>query len=246
MQKGLSISGLVKNIKELRDRDIPYLMKINVDILAHDVKDQVEDSEFKKLDIKKRQLLSPFRVKRATKTNLTSTAFIYRGGSSKTDWRYRVLKHHFFGGDRDRKGLEKALIRFGHMSDNEILTPPPGVSIKPSTYIKIISQLKVVYKSGYSANETKKSRFRNKSKKKERYFIVGTYVRSHLHPGIYARIPGHDKPISILRIVKTPKYDKKIKSLEDVSVKEHDSKRNKRLGSAIGRAIAQNRLKGWI
>jgi hypothetical protein len=131
------------------------------------------------------------------------------------------------------------------MTKDEILTTPPGVSIKPSTYVKIIAQLKVVYKSGYSANETKRSRFRNASRRRERYFVIPSWSRSHLHPGIYARMPDHKKPISILRIAKRPNYKKRLKSFEDQV--EHLQKKNMQnhIDNALNKVLLMNRSKGW-
>ncbi|MDM5272093.1 hypothetical protein PGH07_07865 [Sulfurovum sp. zt1-1] len=236
-----SIKDVVKDLDGIRDRDIPYIAITAANNLAFDTKESIDQEITYRLNISKKKLLSPVRITKATKSNLFVKIFI-----DEWSWQHKVLKHHFFGGDRDRKGLEKAMMEFGHMSRNEILTPSPGVTIKPSTYVKIISQLKLVYKSGYSANETKRSRFRNRSRQNERYFVIPTYKRSHLHPGIYARMPDHDKPICILRISKQPKYKKRLTSFEDTVNKVQSRRSDIHLGEAIDRVMKQNKRMGWI
>ena len=235
-----SIKELVKDIDGLRDRDIPYIAETYLNNWSFDIKKDVEKRIPAELSINKKKLLSPVRVKKASKRKLISTVYI-----KEDSWQYRTLKHHFFGGDRDRKGLEKALIYNGFMSSDEILTPPPGVSIRPSTYVKMIAQLRVSYKSGYDANETKRSRKR-KRKTKERYFVIGTYERSHLHAGVYARMPDHDRPISILRIVKRPKYKKRLDNFEETVHKLQDTKSSKHLQDAMDWVLKKNKDMGWI
>ncbi len=234
-----SIRELVKDIDGLRDRDIPYIAVTYLNNLSFDTKKEIDKEIESKLHIKKKRLTTSVRVKKAYKRNPVSKIFI-----DESSWQHKTLKHHFFGGDRDRKGLEKALIYNGFMSSDEILTPPPGVNIRPSTYVKMIAQLRVTYKSGYSGNETKRSKKR-KRKTKERYFVIGTYERSHLHAGVYARMPDHDRPISILRIVKRPKYKKRLDNFEETVHKLQDTKSSKHLQDAMDWVLKKNKDMGW-
>lgn len=243
MSEVKSIKELIKDINGLRDRDIPYIAMLSLNNLAFDTKSSIDQEIGGKLNIRKKKLTTSVRVKKATKSNPIATVFI-----DEWSWQHKTLKHHFFGGDRDRKGLEKALIANGHMSNNEILTPPPGVSIKPWVYTKVIAQLRVTYKAGYVANESKKSRFRKRLRTRERYFIINSYTRSHLHPGIYVRMPDaadKRKPICILRIVKAPKYDKRLTKFEETVDKVHDRRHDMHLGEAMDYVLKKNKDMGW-
>ena len=241
MSEVKSIKELIKDIDGLRTRDIPYIAMIATNNIAFDTKQTIDKEIGGKLNIRKKRLTTSVRVKKASKSNPYAKVFI-----DENSWQHDTLKHHFFGGDRDRKGLEKSLMRFGFMSSDEILTPPPGVTIRPSTYVKMISQLKLVYKSGYAANETKKSRFRNKTKRKERYFVIGTYERSHLHPGIYVRMPDHDKPINIMRIAKKPNYKDRLKDFDETVEEIFDKKSEMHLGKAMDYVLKKNKDMGWV
>ena len=240
MSEVKSIKQLVNDLDGLRERDIPYIARIALNDLAFNTKEMIDKDIAKSLHINKKKLTTSVRVKKATKSNPYAKVYI-----DEWAWQHKTLKHHFFGGDRDRKGLEKSLIAHGHMTKNEILTPPPGVTIRPSTYVKIIAQLKVVYKSGYSANETKKSRFRASSRRSERYFVIPSWSRSHLHPGIYARMPDANKPISILRIVKRPNYKKRLKSFESQVNYLQEKNMQRFINRAVDKVLMQNRSKGW-
>jgi len=236
-----SITEAAVELGKIRDRDIPYVSVLSLNNLAFDAKESIDKEIAAKLNIKKRPLISSVRINKASKSKPYAKIFV-----DEWSWHHKVLLPHYFGGDRERKGLEKSMIYFGYMSRNEILTPPPGVTIKPLTYVKMISQLKLVYKSGYSANETKKSKFRNMSKKGERYFVIPSYKKSHLHPGIYARMSDSNYPVCMLRISKTPNYKKILTSFEDTAQKVHDRRKNIHLSEAIEKVFNSNTLKGWI
>lgn len=236
-----TIKELIRDIEELRDRDIPYIAMLSANNLAFDTKNSIDKEIGGKLHITKRKLTSSVRIKKATKASPYISIDI-----DERSWQHRTLAHHFFGGDRDRKGIEKALIRFGYMPKDKILTPSPGVTIKPSTYVKIIAQLKLRYKAGYEANESKKTKARSISKKKERYFLVDDYGRSHLKPGVYVRMTDHDKPICILRIAKAPNYKKRLTDFEETVNKVYERRKNIHLGDAMKKVLLDNKSKGWI
>ena len=153
------------------------------------------------------------RIKKATKANPIAEMYV-----DEWSWGYYALKSHYFGGDRHRKGMEKAMIALGYMHRNEILTPSPGVRINPSTYVQMMSQLKLNYKAGYSANETVASRKKKRTTKTVlRFFIITGKSKSPLAPGIYARMPDHDSPVCMLRISEKPTYKKRLDMEKTVS-----------------------------
>lgn len=235
-----SIKELIKDLDGLRDNDIPYIAMLSANNLAFDTKNSIDMEIGGKLHITKSKLTTSVRIKKATKAKPYVSIYI-----DEWSWQHKTLAHHFFGGDRDRKGVEKAFIRLGYMSKGKILTPSPGVTIKPSTYVKIIAQLKLVYKAGYNANETKKSKARNMVKSKERFFLISENSRSSLHPGVYARMTDHDKPVCLLRIAAAPTYKKRLTDFEETVNKVYDRRKDIHLGDAIQKVLLDNKSKGW-
>ena len=185
------------------EKDIPYIVRTTTNNIAFEALQKIKAEVRGKLNISKQKIPNSWRVRKATNQRPYAELYV-----DEWSWQHKVLAHHYSGGDRARKGLEKALIYLGYMDKSDILTPPPGVKLRPSIYNKIIAQLKLTYKSGYSANETKRSRARKKDKL--RFFLVPKHSKKNMHPGIYARMDGVDKPICILRIARKPNYKKRL------------------------------------
>lgn len=203
--KSFNIDGLknlIDKVEDINKKQIPFATMNTLNNLAFSVmnshKKQVSDG------LKwKTKIPNAIKVKKATKQNLISEVFI-----DEWSWGWYALKQHYIGGDRHRKGLEKAMQYYGFITKDEILTPSPGVKINAGRYTQILSQLQLNYKAGYSANETKNSRRKN-STSDLRYFIITKYSKVKHKPGIYARMEGYDKPICLLRISKKPTYKKR-------------------------------------
>ena len=199
--KGLD--NLQKSLGKLSSQ-MDYALTLTVNDLAFDIHKQMKLEINDSLDVKIKRLSSAFRIKKASKKNIEAKVYV-----PKHDWRYNVLVHHTAGGVRTLKGLEKLLRGAGFLYGNEIMTPSPGVRIKPGTYTKMISDLRIQNKEGFSSHRAKKSRGRLKNSK---YFIAQRGVRrtQHLHEGIYVRQKGVDlgRPIAILRKAKAPNYEK--------------------------------------
>ena len=198
-----SFDSFLKGMSKFQ-KDIAYIQATATNNLAFDIQKAVKSEISGKLKINN-QKLPTLRVQKATKEKLFARVF-------HDGWQEEALAHHFKGGDRERKGMEKAMIHFKFMSKDEILTPSPGVKIKSWVYTQMMSQLQLNYKAGYAANETKRSRKRKAKRRTSaaRFFMVSSFSRSHLHPGIYARMPGHRGLICMLRIVKNPSYKKRM------------------------------------
>jgi len=228
------------NISGIRERDIPYILMLSVNNTAFDAMNSFREQVSGKLKVSKKSVISSWRVKKATKSNPVAEVYV-----DEWSWQHKVLAHHHYGGDRHRKGFEKALIHTGAMRRDEILTPATGVKLRPSAYVRMMSQLKLNYKAGYMANETSRSRKR-KRKVKERYILIPStsYMGTGIKPGIYARMAGVEHPIAILRISKKPNY-KKIFDLEDTVTKVYERRANKHLSKAIDRVLYLNAKRGW-
>ena len=195
-------------IKELGafERDVPFIMKEAANDIAFDALKKIKQEVNAKLHITTNRIPNAWRVKKATKQRPYAELWV-----DEWSWQYKVLRHHYYGGDRLRKGLEKRLIRYGYMNPSDILTTPPGRH--PSRYMinEIVAQLKIANEAGYFANETERSRKRRERiGKTTRFFIIPRWKRSHLAPGIYARKDGYDKPICIFRIASKPHYKKRL------------------------------------
>ncbi len=202
----LEIKGLDKLSKNISmmSKQLPFALQNTLNDLAFDVQKQMKLEINDSLDVRVMSLSSAFKVDKASKKSLVASVYV-----KKSDWRYNVLIHHTTGGVRTLKGLEKLLRHAGFLYGDEIMTPPPGVRIKPGTYTKIISELRIQNKEGFNSHRAKKSRGKLK---KSHYFIAqrGVPKTRHLHEGVYVRQDGVDlgHPISILRKAKAPNYEK--------------------------------------
>jgi len=210
-----NFKDVLKGLNYFEKKQLPYIHMLTTNNLAFDFLDTMKLEIDGKLNIHKKQIPSSTRVKKATKSKPYAEIYV-----DEWSWQHKVLEHHFKGGDRERRGMEKALKRLGYISGNEILTPSPGVKIKSITYVQMMSQLKLDYKAGYNSNETTKSRLKNRASKTNlRFFMITSKTKSHLAPGVYARSPLMDNPIIMLRISSKPNYKKQFdmaKTLEIV------------------------------
>jgi len=233
-----NIQDIIRGLGDFEKTQLPYALRVASNNLAFEVLNTMKRDIGSKLHVGKKSIISSVRIKKATKTRNYAEVYV-----DEFSWQHKVLKHHFKGGDRDRKGLEKALIYWGYMYKWEILTPPPGVKIRPSTYVQILSQLKLDYKAGYNSNETKRSRLRKTADKKSRakFFLITGKDKSHLAPGVYARMPGHSSPISILRIAEKPTYKKKF-DFEKTTQSVYDKHGDKMFSKALEYAMLTSKF----
>ncbi|HAC70137.1 MAG TPA: hypothetical protein DCF41_00280 [Arcobacter skirrowii] len=224
------IKNMIQSLSDIEKKQVPFATMITLNKLAFSVMEEHKKEIKSKLNWKVKTP-NAIRYKKATKKNLVSEVYI-----DEWSWGWYALKQHYTGEDRHRKGLEKAMQYFGYMSKDEILTPPPGVKINAGRYTQIKSQLKLDYKSGYTANETINSRKRNPKSEELRYFIITRNSKWNHHPGIYARMSGYDKPICLLRISKKPKYKKRFDFEQSVH-KIYSSKGRYFFSEALANAI---------
>ncbi|WP_201353831.1 phage tail protein [Hydrogenimonas urashimensis] len=236
-----NIRQYIKAFGKIASNDIPYATMVAMNNIAFDALGTIKKEIGAKLNIKGKSIPSAWRVKKATKAKPYAELYV-----DEWSWQYKVLKHHYTGGDRARKGMEKAMIHMGLMRQDQILTPPPGVKIKPHTYVEMMSQLKLFYKAGFMANETKASRKRRERLRKKgvRYFAIPWHSSGHMHPGVYARVPGINHPVCMLRIADKPNYQKR---LHDVAIvrKVIERRGQKHFSEAFARAMAKRKEMGW-
>ena len=243
MPKVVMRSNIKQVLKELGafERDIPFILKETANDIAFEAIRKIKAEVQGKLHIRKKYIPNAWRVRKAEKSRLYAELYV-----DDWSWQKRVLEHHYYGGDRQRKGIEKAMIHLGLIDKDEILTPPPGVKIRPSTYVQIMSQLKLFSKAGFVANETKRSRTRKKrqGKDKVRYFFVRKGNRQGLHPGVYARKEGSSHLKCILRVASRPHYKKRLDA-ESIVRKVIERRMRTTLAANVEKAWAFRRAKGW-
>lgn len=227
-----NIKKAVEAMDGLEKRDIPYIERTATNNLAFDAMESVRGEITGKLKIRGKKVPNSIRVKKASKTKSYAELYV-----DEWSWQHKVLAHHFYGGDRERKGMEKAMAYLGLMKKSEILTPSPGVKIRSHTYVEMMSQLKLNVKAGYSANETKASRKRRETLRGKgvRYFVITGRSSSPMAPGVYAKIPGRDSPACMLRISERPTYKKRFDLRKTVG-KVYKRRASKHVSDALARA----------
>ena len=223
------LEEMIQEVEGIRKRDVDYVLALTINNLAFDAMKSVEKQMGSNLKITKKQMLSAFGVKKATKSSKVAELFVDEG-----KWQYKALQHHFNAGDRFRKGLESMLRYKGLMTQGEILTPSPNTKLKRSAYKRISEQIKTGKRTVSAKGRVSR----------ERYFFVPSRSHSHLSAGIYAQMPNVPFPVSILRIASKPNYRKRFDLLEIVE-KVSTRRANIHLGKALDKVLAQNHHRGW-
>lgn len=227
-----NIAEIIKGLSDLEKKQLPYaIMKATNDI-AFDYWDKQKKEVSGGLSWKNAKAPNTIRIIKATKQR--PYAEIYADDSH---WGYYALMQHFNGRDRHRKGMEKRMIKKGYMYKWEILTPSPGVTLPLGIYNQMIAQLKLDDEVGYLANETKKSKKKTIAKNSSRYFIITGKSKSPLAPGVYARMPGVETPVCILRISEKPNYKQRF-DMETTLLKVYDRRGNEYFKKALDYAIS--------
>jgi len=244
----MRISGIVHNTKQVikgldsfKDKDMPYVMMLTANNLAFDSMDSLKKEVRGSLRLNNKRMANAWRVKKATKSKPYAEVYV-----DEFSWPFKALAHHYKGGDRERKGMEKAMVYMGLMHKGEILTPSPGVKIRSYVYVEMMAQLKLNYKAGFNSNETKSSRARRERMRGKgvRYFVITGKSTSPMAPGVYARIPGNDSPVCMLRIAERPSYSKRMDSMATIK-KVYARRKDKHFSDAMTRAMAIRKAKGW-
>lgn len=227
-----NIDEVIKGLNDLEKRKLPEAIMKATNNLAFDYWDKQKKEVGGELSWKNAKAPNTIRILKATEQRPYAEIF-----ADESHWGYYSLMQHFNGGDRHRKGLEKRMIKKGYMYKGEILTPSPGVTLPLGIYNQIIAQLKLDDEVGYLANETKKSKKRNIAKNKLRYFIITGKSKSPLAPGIYARVPGSETPVCMLRISEKPEYRKRF-DMETTLQKVYDRRGEEYFKKALDYAIS--------
>ncbi len=228
-----NIDEVMKGLNDLEKRQLPFAIMKATNDLAFDYWDKQKKEVGGELSWKNAKAPNTIRILKATKQRPYAEIFV-----DESHWGYYALMQHFNGGDRHRKGLEKRMIKKGYMYKWEILTPSPGVTLPLGTYNEIIAQLKLDSEVGYLANETKRSKQKkSKSKTPLRFFVITGKSKSPLAPGVYARMPGSETPVCMLRISEKPNYKQRF-DMETTLLKVYDRRGNEYFKKALDYAIS--------
>jgi hypothetical protein len=155
--------------------------------------------------------------RKATRDNLTAWVFI-RDEASKGTAPARYLEPQVTGGQRGAKRFERALRAIGVMGPNEYAIPAIGFkrdgygNLPGSLLVRILSQLRAFSEQGHLMNETAKSRSRNRTRVKARYFVPGGFRSEmgigRLPRGVYERAGNRIRAVMIF-VEGAPSYQRR-------------------------------------
>lgn len=246
-----NIEEIVNGLIVLNKKQLPYALTLTANNIAFDAMNVARDIATKKFNGGDK-LAQAIRVKKGTKQRAYAEVYV----DDYIPWKQNALVTMERGGDRERKGFERAMMRSGYLKRGEIITTDDA-RVQPWIYTQIMAQLNLNNKAGYTANESKASFKRKKkaieSAKQSRFMLVTSNKMAYsgkegrifrkktgLAPGIYAKlsIDGLD-PIRILKIAATPRYDQEWdlqKIVQDVYKERGNEHFNKALKYAIATA----------
>jgi len=139
-------------------------------------------------------------------TDYLSSKRLSEGGPDKK------LYHHFYGGERSRKGIEMHLQRRGLLNRGEWLVIGKGArtdaygNISPGQIAQIMSQLGLSDSTSRSTNSTRSRR--NVARAGRFFWSPGTGRTAHLPRGVWQVTRGGIKPILI--VVSATRYRKRL------------------------------------
>lgn len=163
--------------------------------------------------------LGATRLIPATKDTLFASVWLKDRQSKVVSKASHFLYPQTFGGRRERKAYETALLRAGLLRSNEFTVPAEGYPLNAYGNIpigvirQILSQLKAAeISSGYTANKSGSERSRKAVKRAGSYFVP--LPGSSLPRGIYQRT-GNGTPRMVMKIVVgKPRYKARLRMFD--------------------------------
>jgi hypothetical protein len=208
---------LMRNIQNLAAEDAPMVTAYALTKTGQDIKQAQIETMKEVFDRPTKFTLNALYLKPATKRDLTAEVYFKEGYGSIPAWRY--LGPQVEGGPRVHKSHETRLIRAGVMKPEEFAVPGKGAKLdgfgnmSGSTIERILSQVQAAEQwAGYQANETARSRKRNKKRNTGRYFVLrpdgSGRAGRNVAPGIYFRA-GPGDMVPVIMFVRQPRYKKR-------------------------------------
>jgi|GEM_PF-4856876 len=192
------IKQMTKKFNDIEKKQVPYATMLTLNKLAFETREESHRQILGGLNWKKNIPLLIGYTK-ATKKKLVSEVYI-----NKRKWGFKVLAHHFRGGERSHKGLERFLKENAFIKENDYLIPPNNAKNTKGVSRMII-------------NDFQKGLF-------SRFFVVtnskngknGVYAKAealnvgHLHTGDKYNIKWDTRKVLMLfKIVRKPIYKKR-------------------------------------
>jgi len=213
MKTESNIEDVIKGFTDFEKKQLPYISMLMVNNIAFDTMDSARKDVRHRF--KGKSLATAIRLKKATKSKLYAEVYV----DDYVRWKENALSSLGLGGNRDRKSMERAMVKAGLMGRTEILIE--NGKIEPWIYVQLMSVLQLNWKAGYSANQTKTSKKRKDtalkkaSKSEAKFFVVtskkmaisrnlGKVIskRTGLAPGIYLRMNDNADKGQVFRIFK--------------------------------------------
>ena len=203
------IDAFIRRIDDVQRNQVPFVTAYALTKTAQDIKDAEIQAMAQVFDRPTRFTLNALYVKPATKTSLTAYVNFKEGFGSIPAWKY--LGPEVEGGARSSKSHELRLRRAGILKDGEFVVP--GIrapldaygNIPGSAIERILSQLGAAGGTGYLANQTARSKRRNKTSHK--YFVMRGVLG--VKDGIYQQGTGHTI-LPVMIFVRQPHYGKRL------------------------------------
>jgi len=210
------IKDFRKQLTSLQKQQLPFAVSLAVNRTAEAVKEQNVVNMKRVFDRPTRFTLNAQAIRRGNKRAPEAELF-FRDFAPKGTPAGKYLIPQVEGGYRRAKRHEVALRRIGVLRDDEYTAPAPGArlnafgNIPASRYTAILAQLQAFGEQGYLANETARSRARNRGR--ARYFTP--QFGSRLPRGVWERTTrGTIKPV--LWFIKAPRYQRRFR-FQDLS-----------------------------
>jgi hypothetical protein len=206
-----NVDFILERLNAFERDQVPFVTAYALSKTAQDIKTQEVQVMARVFDRPTRFTLNALFVKTATKRDLTAAVRFKEGFGSIPAWRY--LGPQVEGGRRVKKAHERRLERAGILRPDEYVVPGEGAALdahgnmRGGIIERILSQLGAAEQlSGYSANETARSRRRNRRKNTGRYFVLRGAKGAP--DGVYMRMAGTAiKPVMIF--VRPPTYSRR-------------------------------------
>jgi hypothetical protein len=208
MSSGFNIKvdskAVMRALDSLSIQDVPFITAYTLTLTGQDIKAAEYTTMQQVFDRPTRFTLNAFRLKPATKEDLTAVVDFKEGFGSVPAWRYPGPE--VVGGPRSKKSHELALQRAGILKQDEFVVPGQGAvldaygNMNGGEITRILSQLKASPDPMQNASNGKRSKAKGQ--------MVGSYFvlrgRSG-KDGVYLR-KGDRTIVPVMMFVRAPNY----------------------------------------
>lgn len=188
---------LARTFTDMERTQLPFAVMQAVNATAFGVRESWQRMAARVFDRPTPMTINAVLYAKATRQRLFATVFI-RDEAIKGTPPAKYLLPQVQGGERRPKGMERLLQSAGVMPQGMFAVPGNGAqldaygNVKPGQVRQILSQLQSGMETGYTSNESEKSRGRRLKREAKRgggghYFPI-KQRRGALQPGLYERV----------------------------------------------------------